>query len=103
MEQGNIIQVFRYRTLADGTRLVQDIWEIGAATSTNALASVVSAAYVDGSDDTYEVMTRTGEHTCFHPLCWDTPPRCRKERLCVVLKDPARLEDFRSYCVDFFS
>ncbi len=103
MEQGNVIQVFRYRANDDGARTVVDIWEIGAASSVNALSSIVTDEYTDGKDDTYEVITVVnGVGRAARPLCWDTPPRCRKERLCVVL-EPLALEDFKEYCTDFFS
>lgn len=102
MEQGKVIQVFRYRGTESETRIVQDIWEIGAGASTSAIASVVSAAYVDGTDDSYEVITITdGVGTAPRKLCWDAPVRCRKERLCVVTDDS--VQDFRTYCRTFFT
>lgn len=104
MEQGKVIQVFRFR--ATGTvpvdRIVQDIWEIGTGASTNAIASVASAHYVDGTGDTYEVITITdGVGSAPRKLCWDIPGRCRRERLCVVGDDV--ILDFRDYCRAFFA
>lgn len=102
MEQGKVIQVFRFRDTEPETRIVVDIWEIGAGSSTNAIASVVSAAYVDGKDDAYEVLTIVNGVTVgTRRLCWDMPPRCRKERLCVVGTDV--IQDFREYCRAFFA
>lgn len=101
MEQGNLIQVLRWHDTGE-SRLLYDVWEIGAGDSVRRITGGVSAAYTDGKDDTYEVITMVDGVTVHtRKLCWDTPPRCRKERLCVVVDD--RLEDFREYCEDFLS
>jgi len=102
MEQGKVIQVFRFRGTESETRIVIDIWEIGAGSSTNAIASVASAAYVDGTDDAYEVVTIIdGVGSTPRKLCWGIPGRCRRERLCVVGTDV--IQDFREYCRAFFA
>lgn len=104
MGQDNRIQVFRYDSRSGADRVIKDIWEIGAGASVNAIVTIVTAAYVDGSDDAYEVLTIVDGATAHtRKLCWDAPPRCRKERVCVVLEEEGRLEDLRAYCVDFFS
>lgn len=102
MEQGNVIQVFRWESAAKERLL--DITEIASAGSVSALVGKTTRDYVDGQDSFYEVLTIVDGVTAHtRRLCWDMPPRCRKERVCVVIPEEDRLEDLRSYCEDFLS
>ena len=102
MEQGKIIQVFRFHGAESETQTITNIWELRDGDSHHANIRSIVNAYTDGKDDAYEVMTIiAGETTTSRrKLCWDVPPGCRKERLCVVLDNT--LQDFRAYCLEFF-
>ena len=107
MEQGKIIQIIRYHTNGLDQRTVVDTWEISANCTLNFInfitTNIITAAFSDGSDDSFEVVTNIDNVSVnTRKLCRNSSPVAPKSRLCVVMDDGS-LEDFRSYCLDFFT